>query len=438
MTADPAPAASSEDIGPSDGGSRILLRFPDPELERAFTDYYNVTYVVQYRFALTLAATLMLCDIAVDIGFQGDASSRANWFRLATFVPLAALGVGLSFLEPVRRRFQPFVVLFMLAIGASLFASLWILEAEGGPGVASPMGLLNFVFIEFFTFVIMGLQFRNSLFPSAVLFVAYLALVHQSPATTPGEAAYHAYHATTAVLLAAFIAYMRERYIRRTFLAGHQLSLERARSEAILFNAIPPQIARRLQRGEAPVADAHAEATILFGDLVGFTELARQLAPGHLVEVLNSIYSGFDRLADEYDVEKIKTIGDAYMAIGISDESRNGNAATRTVRMAHDMLRVVRTESERLGYPLHMRVGVHTGAVIAGVVGTRRLQYDVWGDAVNIASRLESSAPDDRVQVSNATYLRTRDDLDYQALGRVEIPDLGEVELHLFVGAEAD
>lgn len=181
-----------------------------------------------------------------------------------------------------------------------------------------------------------------------------------------------------------------------------QLKIERERSEQLLLNVLPRSVAERLKRGET-VADHVADATVLFADIVGFTKLASEQAAGETVAMLDTIFTAFDRLADEHHLEKIKTIGDAYLAVGgLFGESHDHVAGAAA--MALGMLREVRATSG-----LGLRVGLHTGSLVAGIVGRKKFSYDVWGDTVNVASRMESHGIAGRVQVSDVTRLRLAD-----------------------------
>ncbi|MCB9745746.1 MAG: adenylate/guanylate cyclase domain-containing protein [Alphaproteobacteria bacterium] len=177
------------------------------------------------------------------------------------------------------------------------------------------------------------------------------------------------------------------------------LGAARRREYGALLSAFPPSVVRRLLAGE-PVAEQHAHVTVLFADLVGFTRLAEQLRPEELLPILEALFSRFDRIAAAHGVEPIKTIGDSYMAAAGVPEPRPDHVEA-AARMALDMRRAV--AEERFGeHVLQVRIGVHTGPLLAGVVRTRRQLYDLWGDTVNVASRLESHGEPGRIQVSEA------------------------------------
>ncbi|WP_170328564.1 adenylate/guanylate cyclase domain-containing protein [Ruegeria arenilitoris] len=181
-----------------------------------------------------------------------------------------------------------------------------------------------------------------------------------------------------------------------------QMEAEKQKYKDLLLSILPQQIVTRLNDGEATIADRHNEVTVLFSDIVGFTEMSAKLPPAQVVYYLNRIFSGFDEIATELGVEKIKTIGDAYMvAAGVPDD-RTDHAEV-IVEMALRMLSQVEALNMETDYPMHIRIGVHSGPVVAGIIGSHRFLYDVWGDTVNFASRLETTGAPGRLQISEAT-----------------------------------
>ncbi len=179
------------------------------------------------------------------------------------------------------------------------------------------------------------------------------------------------------------------------------LRIEQQRSDSLLLNVLPASIAERLKRGEKHVADSYTEASVLFADLVGFTPLTSSLTPHEVVAMLNGLFTRFDRAARERGVERIKTIGDGYMAAaGIPDAA--ADHAQRLALFAVDMIGIIHNYASETGYDLHLRVGIHSGEVVAAIVGETRFAYDVWGDAVNVAARMEGLSESDRIHCSQA------------------------------------
>jgi adenylate cyclase len=213
------------------------------------------------------------------------------------------------------------------------------------------------------------------------------------------------------------------------------LRAEKERSEHLLLNILPQAIVTRMNGGETVIADHLPDVTILFADLVGFTRIASAMAVADLVRMLNGLFSEFDRLAIEHGVEKIKTVGDNYMlAGGLPDP--HADHACAVAGMAVAMLAAVERTSRDFGVPLQMRIGIHSGEVVAGVIGTHKFVYDVWGDAVNVASRMESHGLPNRIMISAATHARVRGRFRAEPHGMVEVKGKGLMETFFLLGPE--
>jgi class 3 adenylate cyclase len=207
----------------------------------------------------------------------------------------------------------------------------------------------------------------------------------------------------------------------------HALALEQQRSERLLLNVLPAPIATRLKAGEEVIADAFAEVTVLFADLVDFTRRSRQVSPAQVVATLNELFSAFDRLAQRHGLEKIKTIGDAYMVAGGLPQPRPDHAQA-VAEMALAMQAEVARRTDPSGQPLQVRIGIDTGPVEAGVIGTSKFSYDLWGDTVNTASRMESHGLAGCIQVTARTYQRLRDGYQFQRRGPIPVRGMGEMD----------
>ena len=212
-----------------------------------------------------------------------------------------------------------------------------------------------------------------------------------------------------------------------------QLQAEKEKSEALLLNILPMPIVARLNLGETIIADHIPEATILFADLVGFTGLSAQLSATRLIKLLNMLFSDFDRLSLDFGLEKIKTIGDAYMVAG-GLTNRSSDHAGNVARMALEMLEVSSSTSDLLGLPLQLRIGIHTGPVVAGIIGTHRFIYDVWGDTVNTASRMESHGLPGEINVTETVYDLLRERYVFEARGTVELTGKGPMRAYILRG----
>jgi adenylate cyclase len=210
------------------------------------------------------------------------------------------------------------------------------------------------------------------------------------------------------------------------------LETEKAKSEALLRNILPEPIIERLRAGAEVIADRYDDVAIVFCDLVDFTGTAAVLGPADLVASLNEIFSRFDSLADEFGVEKIKTIGDAYLAASGLPVPRAGHLEAAAA-MALRMRRAVTDANEHLGHGWQIRIGLNAGPVVAGIIGTHKYAYDVWGDTVNMASRLQTSAEPGDIQVTKAVAERLAPEFVCRARGSVSLKGTGPTEVYQLV-----
>ncbi|MDB9494515.1 adenylate/guanylate cyclase domain-containing protein [Spirulina major CS-329] len=215
-----------------------------------------------------------------------------------------------------------------------------------------------------------------------------------------------------------------------------ELEIEQARSERLLLNTLPQAIAKRLKVGESVIAEHYEQVTVLFADLVNFTQIAERMPPKRLVEMLNEIFSEFDQLSDRHQLEKIKTIGDAYMVVGGLPEP-NPYHGEAVAAMALDMLTVLNAFNARTGETLNLRIGIHSGSVVAGVIGMKKFTYDLWGDTVNLASRMESQGETGRIQLSPVTYELIKSRFDCVPRGPIEVKGKGSMVTYFLEGDRA-
>ena len=265
---------------------------------------------------------------------------------------------------------------------------------------------------------------------NAIFYIAALQLWQTNVASLAPSLALGLFSTVLAWVLAHSIFVARaEAYVTRQLLAE-----EREISESLLRNILPNSIAARLKQGQRTIADSFSKVTILFADIVGFTPLSVSMNAEAVVLLLNEIFCRFDALADRHQLEKIKTIGDAYMVVGGLPEPRE-DAAAAVARMALDMQEVVRHVGQQHDRDLKLRTGMHTGSVVAGVIGHRKFSYDLWGDAVNTASRMESTGVKGRIQMTAATATALGERFVWVERGPVDVKGKGTM-VTFFLQAE--
>jgi class 3 adenylate cyclase len=237
-------------------------------------------------------------------------------------------------------------------------------------------------------------------------------------------------------LLCMLGIYAMERFLRSDFLANRLLDEERVKSERLLLNVLPAPIAGRLKEQPETIADDFTEVTVLFADIVDFTPLAARLPAAGVVHLLNQVFSRFDELAERHGLEKIKTIGDAYMVVGGLPAPRPDHAAT-VADMALEMQREIRRFQREDGRPLQLRIGISSGPVVAGVIGVRKFIYDLWGDTVNLASRMEAHGLPGEIQVTEEIYRLLADRYEFSGSRQVNVKGKGATNTYLLRGHAA-
>ncbi len=210
-----------------------------------------------------------------------------------------------------------------------------------------------------------------------------------------------------------------------------ELAVEQEKSEKLLRNVLPEEIAQRLKHDPQTIAEGFDAVTVAFADIVGFTEMSARSSPIEVVRLLNEIFSAFDALAEKHGLEKIKTIGDAYMVVGGLPVHRADHAEA-VAEMTLEMQAFMR-ELQKTRPGLAIRIGMHTGPVVAGVIGIKKFSYDLWGDTVNVASRMESHGERDRIQVSDAAANALRDKYEIEERGTIKVKGRGELATHWLI-----
>jgi adenylate cyclase len=361
----------------------------------------------------TYAALGLWLSAAIPLAYQlASAASLCTFARTRRYRLFRASQLLMSLLLPFALQWS------LGGFAASSAVSLW--------AFTSPVGALLFV----------GAR------PAVPWFVAFAALVAVSGAIDPALSA-GAPEVPSSVEVSFFVlnllgvcttAYVLLQYfVRARERALAELEVERAKSERLLLNVLPASVASRLKESDQVIADGFAAATVLFADIVGFTPLAQSLPPADAVVLLDRVFAGWDELAERHGVEKIKTIGDAYMVAGGLPAPRADHAEAIA-----DLALEMGAEAERWagesGLPLEVRIGIDTGPVVAGVIGRAKFTYDLWGDTVNTASRMESHGVPGAIQVTERAYERLRDRYELRRRGTIEVKGKGPMTTYLLLG----
>lgn len=284
-------------------------------------------------------------------------------------------------------------------------------------------------------FTLVRLRFSNALAVGLLLSVAYGVWdLRPGISLTPD-------YDIVSVVVADFIGivsgYSMEKYLRREFLLSRMLMEEHEKSERLLKNILPASIAEKLKSQPGTIAEGFADVSVLFADIAGFTNFCAHLPPDETVDVLNEIFSRFDALAERHGLEKIKTIGDAYMVAAGLPIPRPDHVRA-AADMALDMQAEIQKYNHEHGSLFRLRIGIHTGPVVAGVIGEQKFSYDLWGDTVNTASRMESHGMEGSIQVTHVTYERLQHQYLLEERGLLPIKGKGEMTTYLLMGRRDD
>lgn len=384
----------------------------EPDVERAYALQMLQRFVPLGRLASTIGLVAFIGYGFWDLMLDPDALSKTGPFRAAAVLHFA-IGISVSFLPVVRTNPRLWTYFMMYTyLGVAILFPLILAQLPGG-FVAGVGGLLSgIIFVPAVT---------NGARQASGIMVPYL-LVALLTMSLAGGTSFEVMNALAwisgGVGFAIGFAFLLDVINRRAYQLERLLEDEKRRSEALLLNILPVEIAARLKAREEPLADSHDSVSVLFADLAGFTDISRKMSASELVTLLNDLFSRFDKLAAKHGAEKIKTIGDAYMvATGLY-----GSVADHAEKIADLALGMQQAFGEFRrdnNVDLKLRIGVHSGAVIAGVIGQQKFSYDLWGNTVNIASRMESEGIADQIQISAETWQLLSE--RYQSTPRGEI-----------------
>ena len=404
--------------------ARFGLHCSSVEDERVFADRFLLGTVTESQLFLVASALFVYAFFLWDQILDPVHAGTTHLLRGLVISPLMA-GCAAVLLFPIGKRHFEAVVMAALLVCVGGLAVVYGLLDHGYEHAA-----LGFALALLGTTAMFPIRSRFLLIASVLTLVIVVAGQLIADNARPGWMLVNVMAVVCAIVLGTLSAYIRERGARAAFRLQKELAGSRARVDDLLHSMLPHDIVTRIQAGETAIADSHGEVSIIFADLQGFTELSRKISPSHLVKVLNNLFSAFDLETERYGVDRIKTIGDAYMAIGgLTRTPGAKDHAENAAELAFAMLRAVQRLIDEQGYPIQIRVGLHIGPVVSGVIGVRRPAFDCWGESVNLASRLESRAEPGTILISESAYWRLRplyeiemrEDMDLKGIGKAKV-----------------
>jgi class 3 adenylate cyclase len=344
-------------------------------------------------------------------------------------IPYFVGSLALTFTPWAVRYHQTFFLICALTLIGLTFALFTM--AIGNTGIIDPrfgFRTMSSMLLMIGVIMLSGLRFEYAIW-CGIAVLAGWSLDEQTRKLEIGlwQPAFIQLFAT--FLLTGGAAYWIERVQRSQFLTLRALDEERAHTERLLSYSMPAHAIARLKRGEKQIADAFLEVVVLFVDLAGFTDVSKRIGPRQTVRVLDHVFTSFDEIVGRAGLDRLKTMGDGYLVIGGAGEQRQGDL-NKAAQAAREMIEAVTKAGETFRLPLALRVGLHVGPVIGGVIGRERPTYDYWGDTLNIASRLEVTGEPGTIHCSEAVYWRLRGAYDFEPRGPIELKGYSRVETY--------
>jgi class 3 adenylate cyclase len=414
---------------------RLRLRFPDPYLESAFrADQFrhnlgNIRFAFLAGIGLWVAWGLLLNPRMLALSDQ----RFDTVMRFGVFIPMLVVGFALTFTRLFQRTWEWVTVAIAMAT-----LLVWIFYVSRVLTLPAEYGYVGVILITSFTYTLLRLRFIFVVLITVVGIAAYLPYALTAEYILPLSVVLAALYLVSFGILGLLAGYRTERFTRDLFLRERQLDQERARSDGLLLNILPQAIVEQLKASPTGrIAKAFDQVSVMFADAVGSTEQAARSTPEDFADTLDELFRAFDAIADRHGLEKIKTIGDAYMAVAgapvpIADH------ADAAVAMALDVLEEAGKVRWPSGDPIVVRVGVASGPAVAGVIGVRKFAYDLWGDTVNLASRLEEYGEPGRVLVSESTASRLADRYEFAPAEIMDVKGKGPTPVRIVLGRRSD
>jgi class 3 adenylate cyclase len=414
--------------------THLRLRFRDPVLEKAYREdrfhhnLWNTRFAYLAGIGLWVGWGLLLRPYMLSIhDLQFDAR-----LRFGVFIPLLILGLLFSYTKIYSRVWE--WTSFGIAVAT---LAIWVLYSTQIFTLPPEYGYVGVILITAFTYTLLRLRFMLVLLTALAGLALYLPYAFTAQYFVPVSEALATLYIASFGMLGCLSAYWMERFTRDLFLRQRELDQERTRSDGLLLNILPQAVVDQLKTSSGQrIAQGFDDVSVVFVDAVGSTEQAARATPEAFAESLDDLFRWFDELADRHGLEKIKTIGDAYMAVAGAPVpmTDHANAAVGMALEINAGRESIRWPS---GDPIRVRGGVATGPVVAGVIGERKFAYDVWGDTVNLASRLQEAAKPGEVLIAP----RTADLVDRYGCGPAQTVDIkgkGPTQVRALVDAPAD
>ena len=403
---------------------RLGLAFEDGADENRFTDGFSRTGARAAQIFIMLGMLSFVSFYVWDEIIDPAKAGVSLMIRVGFAAPLMTLCAASLFLLKLHRYTEE---LILLAYGIIQFSQAWIYTILASGFDYAVMG---FCLIFLALSAAVNMRSRNLVIAAVIAIVAMVGGHLYADNARPGWLLVNLMALGSATVFGLVAGYFREVTARAQYLTQRDLERSHARAGELLNSILPSDMVRRMQAGETAIADTHDDVTIVFADLVGFTALSRKLSPPDLIWLLNDIFSRFDRIAERYGMEKIKTIGDAYLAVGGMDPAQRNGHLLEAARFALSIRDALAHHKSETDLPIDIRIGLHVGPMIAGVIGTRQPSFDCWGDAVTVGSGLEAHAPPGQILMSEAARDRLGDQIRVEKADDIFIKGKGQLQAY--------
>jgi class 3 adenylate cyclase len=402
------------------------LVFAEEDLETAYFEHRFPELKRLTRRTLIVASLLYVVFGFLDPWIVPEVKENVWRIRI-----LVSAYFGFTYMMTFTPAFKRITLVAMTSIGvlggAGVLLMLMIADDTG-----AQLYYAGLILVMNGTFLMLGLPFVQGLGICLYILLAYELIAIGARATPLPVLVNNNFFLVGSLIIAGFTGYNLELYTRRSFCQTRIIETERAKSDSLLLNILPKEIAKTLKERNGTIADHFEEASILFADIVDFTPLSEQMTPAEMIELLNEMFSYFDSLVEEHDLEKIRTIGDNYMVTSGVPRPRPDHAQA-LARMALDMRNFASAPPALVNGQLQLRIGINSGPVVAGVIGHKKFQYDVWGSAVNTASRMETQGAPGKIQITQATYELVKEEFICEPRGSVTVKGIGAMDTWFLV-----
>lgn len=414
------------------------LHFPE-DVEAEFREDYHVNTISTTRLALVLGLILYSLFGILDI-YAVPISKDIVWLiRYVIVAPVFVAVLAASYSDKFQKYIQLLMGIVVAVSGLGIVAMISITrEAEFG----NRFYFTGLILISMWGYSLTRLRFWYAVLANIVIMIGYefaSIVVKQLLDSETGIVVFtmHNFFFLGANVIGMFASYTLERYTRKDFVQKYTIQAERDQADRVLYNVLPETIAERLKQNQGTIAEEFNSASVLFADIVNFTPISARFAPDKVFDMLNDLFSRFDELVDKYGVEKIQVAGDAYMvAAGVPNP--RPDHATVLAQLALDMLECVRNARYLDGkHPIEIRIGLNTGSLMAGVIGRKKYYYALWGDMVNIASRMQSHGTSGKIQITREMYELVKYDFVCEYIGKINVKGKGPMDAwHLLAKKE--